>query len=113
MPVALDLDPTPWTDWLGLCVAICTVIGFLGAGIAFLARKRKAHRGRDKAELVAVIREVTQPIQPGYHNGGASNEDQSAMLRDIGAKVDTVIDRQAYISERLDKHLDWHLTKEN
>ena len=76
----MDIDPTPFTNWLLLFVALFSVIGSVFIAAAWVARKRDAIlKHRDK-ELTAFILDVTKTIQPGA-NGGFSLTDLHAKRR--------------------------------
>ena len=74
------------------------VLGDIPAEVTLNAQDIRAIGASSIAEI------LTKPIAPNYRNDGGS-------LRDVADKIDVVIERQSYISERLDKHIDWHLDK--
>lgn len=65
------------TEWVGVAVGILTIIGALLAGLSWLIR----HIVREE------VHKATQPIQPGYRNGGESLADVAALTRKIAEKV--------------------------
>lgn len=64
-------------EWVGLTVGVLTIIGVLLAGLTWVVR----HIVREE------IHKATQPIQPGYRNGGESLADVAALVRKIADKV--------------------------
>ena len=95
---------------LSLLVGVIVSISLTTAAVVRWNAKRVARvRAKERADLeqriLDAITDRTRPIQPEYRNDGGA-------LRDVADKLDTVIDRQGYISDRLDKHIDWHLEKE-
>jgi predicted nucleic acid-binding Zn-ribbon protein len=75
-----DIDPTPWTDWLLLVIAVFSIVASITAFTAWVARNRRIHSAAEKKELRDFINEVTKPIQPGT-NGGLS-------MTDLHVKID-------------------------
>jgi hypothetical protein len=99
------LDVTDVATLVGIVLAVAGAL----AGVQKWNAKRVAEvRTRERADMErrikAAVTEATMQIQPDYRNGGAT-------LRDLGDKLDVVIERQGHIADRLDKHIDWHLDK--
>ena len=69
-------------EWIGIIVGILTIIGFLATGLIWYVRVAI----RDE------IAKATQPIQPGYRNGGES-------LADVAANVKRILDRMGMDNE--------------
>lgn len=95
---------------LSLLVGTIVAISALTATIVrWNAKRLAAARTRDvndmEQRIKAAITVATKPIAPDYRNDGGS-------LRDVADKIDTLIVRQAHISDRLDNHIDWHMDKE-
>lgn len=94
-PSADGFDILDTAQLVGIAVAVSGILaGWLRWNATRTATHRRAERDAMKAELVAVIDERTQQIQPEYRNGGSS-------LTDIR-------DTLAYIRHRLDDHIDNH-----
>jgi len=94
---------------VGAILGVALAVGAVMAGVNKVYAKRIAivrTRERDEMErrIKAAVTEATIQIQPEYRNGGAT-------LRDLGDKLDVVIERQGHMADRLDKHIDWHLDK--
>lgn len=64
-------------EWVGVSVGVLTIAGILIAALTWLIRNIV----RDE------VHKATQPIQPGYRNGGESLADVADMVRKIAVKV--------------------------
>ncbi len=94
-PSADGFDIIDTAQLIGIAVAVSGIIaGWLRWNSTRVAAHRRAERQAMKAELIEVIDERTQQIQPEYRNGGSS-------LTDIR-------DTLTYIRARLDDHIDNH-----
>lgn len=97
------------SDLSVLLGVILTVSVTTATIVRWNAKRVATERARERKEmerrLLDEIEARTKPIQPEYRNDGGS-------LRDVADKLDTVIERQSYISDRLDHHITWHLDKE-
>ena len=94
-PSADGFDIIDTAQLVGIAVAVSGIIaGWIRWNSTRVAEHRRAERQAMKAELITVIDERTQQIQPEYKNGGSS-------LTDIR-------DTLGYIRARLDDHIDNH-----
>lgn len=97
------------TDLGAVIILVLTVWGSVWGALTWNGKRVAAARTKERLEMEQRIRDtveqMTKPIQPQYRNDGGS-------LRDVADKIDVVIERQAHISDRLDKHIDWHMNRE-
>ena len=111
--IAALLDPSDngfdISDLSVLLGIILLISGTTATIVRWNAKRVALVRTRERAEMEERIKNAvtsaTTQIQPEYRNNGGS-------MRDIADKIDVVIERQSYISDRLDKHLDAHLALE-
>jgi hypothetical protein len=86
---------------------VLTVWGAVWGAVAWNSRRVAATRAQERADtearITAAVTRLSDKVQP--QNGGSG-------WRDVHHKLDTVIERQAHIADRLDAHIDWHLDKE-
>jgi hypothetical protein len=84
----MDFDPTPWTNWLALFLALSATFTVIARYAVKQAKKRELARAKEAAlrdeQLTQFILNVTKNIQTGT-NGGYS-------LTDLHKKVDTLSD---------------------
>jgi len=66
------------TEWVGLVVGLIAIISAILTGFMWITRVIV----RDE------LRKATQPIQPGYRNGGESLADVAANVKRIIAHLD-------------------------
>jgi len=66
------------TEWVGLVVGLIAIISAILAGFMWITR----------AIVRDELRKATQPIQPGYRNGGESLADVAANVKRIIAHLD-------------------------
>ena len=66
------------TEWVGLIVGLIAIISAILAGFMWITR----------AIVRDELRKATQPIQPGYRNGGESLADVAANVKRIIAHLD-------------------------
>jgi len=72
----LKADPVDFRDVVGLVATSLAALAIMGTGLVWLIRNVV----RDE------IKKATQPIQPGFRNGGDS-------LADVSSKVDRIIEK--------------------
>lgn len=84
----MDFDPTPWTNWLALFLALAAVITLFARWIAKGARKREIAAAKAREEMVALIRDVASQVQP--RNGGTG-------WTDLHKKVDVLVNWQSQV----------------
>ena len=66
-------------DTVGIFATVLGILAIMGTGLVWLIRNVV----RDE------IKKATQPIQPGFRNGGDS-------LADVSSKVDRIIEKLGY-----------------
>ena len=66
-------------DTVGIVATVLGILAIMGTGLVWLIRNVV----RDE------IKKATQPIQPGFRNGGDS-------LADVSSKVDRIIEKLGY-----------------
>ena len=66
-------------DTVGIVATVLGILAIMGTGLVWLIRNVV----RDE------IKKATQPIQPGFRNGGDS-------LADVSSKVDRIIERLGF-----------------
>lgn len=83
------IDFTDIAGLLGLVILIGTIVGAVSR---IASKKMKQQADAMESRLLAALTEATQPIQPGYRNGGES-------LADVAADTKTLKANQADIKE--------------
>lgn len=94
----MDFDPTPWTNWLALFIALSAVITLLARWIAKGARLREEHAQQQRNEMVQLIKDVTYQIRTDA-NGGQSLFDLTNTVKALDQKVDLLVENQTAIRD--------------
>ena len=96
----MSIDPTPWTNWLALFLALAAVITLFARWIQKGAKRREENAQRQRDEMVQLIKDVTAQIQPRNGGGGWSDlhkdvkellRNQSAIVADVALLMQAVL----------------------
>lgn len=102
------------TDVAVILAFVLTVWGAVWGAVTWNSKRVAAARAQERADtearITAAVTRLSDKVQP--QNGGTGWKDVHNKIDGIAEQVGTLVERQTYISDRIDSHISWHMDRE-